>query len=206
MRLPEPLLSTDDHAAVDLLRTYYGHYTGRHFNERSAQLGDEFTPDDLVAVTYLSVHVPGEAGRQLLVDRRSELIGLLEQVGSDRDLVDVAETIDQDWPGRVLNRALRSLPGVGDVTSSKLCARLRPRLLPIWDSVIADVTGCQKEYWNPLREALRADNGSLKARLERIRSHAGLPQTISAIRTFDVITWMTGKAEGRVRDQATIGG
>ncbi|WP_419179537.1 DUF6308 family protein [Rhodococcus opacus] len=49
---------------------------------------------------------------------------------------------------------------------------------------------------NPVREALRADDGALHHRLLSIREEAGFPEQISALRVFDVIAWMDGKSRG----------
>ncbi|MEV6558557.1 DUF6308 family protein [Nocardia sp. NPDC051756] len=40
-------------------------------------------------------------------------------------------------------------------TASKLLARKRPRLLPIWDSVVAGVFGTRNHHLVPVWEALR---------------------------------------------------
>ncbi|ANS31121.1 hypothetical protein R1CP_32490 [Rhodococcus opacus] len=77
--------------------------------------------------------------------------------------------------------------------ATKLIARKRPRLYPIWDSVVSQVLGTERAHLNPVREALRADAGALHRRLLSIREEAGLPEEISALRVFDVIAWMDGK-------------
>jgi len=41
--------------------------------------------------------------------------------------------------------------------------------------------------WEPLRLALRANDDALHHRLLRLRTAAGLPEQISALRVFDVI-------------------
>jgi Family of unknown function (DUF6308) len=56
---------------------------------------------------------------------------------------------------------LEALPGVGSTIASKLLARKRPRLRPIYDSVVATVTNTRAQLWEPLRVALRADDCDL---------------------------------------------
>ncbi|WP_257016373.1 DUF6308 family protein [Rhodococcus sp. ACS1] len=88
------------------------------------------------------------------------------------------------------------MPGIGQTKATKLIARKRPRLYPIWDSVVSQVLGTERAHLNPVREALRADDRALHHRLLSIREEAGLPEEISALRVFDVIAWMDGKNRG----------
>ncbi|WP_255221504.1 DUF6308 family protein [Rhodococcus wratislaviensis] len=88
------------------------------------------------------------------------------------------------------------MPGIGRTKATKLIARKRPRLYPIWGSVVSQVLGAARAHLNPVREALRADDGALHHRLLSIRGEAGLPAEISALRVFDVIAWVDGKARG----------
>lgn len=121
---------------------------------------------------------------------------MLVELGEDRDLVDEPETHDDEWAGWRLMRALRSLRGVGPTTASKLLARKRPRLRPIWDSVVTEVTDTVTEQWDPVRVALRQDDRALHRRLLRLQAAAGLPGDVSALRVLDVVAWMEGKSKG----------
>ncbi|MGY0231977.1 DUF6308 family protein [Longispora urticae] len=98
-----------------------------------------------------------------------------------------------DWAGWRLRAALLDLDGVGVTTATKLMARKRPRLRPIWDPVVAAVTGTGRRQWEPLRVALREDDRALHRRLLRLRSAAGLPLEVSPLRVLDVICWQTGR-------------
>lgn len=202
-RLPDALATPDDTAALALLRRYYGlasgaaAYTGAAFDAwnstgtRAAD-ADRFTADDLVAVTLLSVNTPSSVAIRLLRDDADEINALLAAIGPDRDLAD-KPPITQDWPPRRLNRRLKEMDGVGPVIASKLAARKRPRLLPIWDAVVTEVTGTETDQWVPLRAALAQDDRELHRRLLRLREQAGLPEQVSALRVFDVVCWMEGK-------------
>jgi len=195
----------DDAPALALLRKYYGTppfgagaYGGAQYDlwdslgTRAANV-DRFTPDDLVAVTFLSVNTPGPAAVHLLRDHAQEFNEMLAAVGPDRDLADEAHPLTRDSPAWQLDTMLRSLDKVGPVIASKLLARKRPRLVPIWDSVVSTLTGTQTSQWEPLRLALRADDCALHRRLLRLRGLAGLPEQVSALRVLDVICWMEGK-------------
>ncbi|MGY1632247.1 DUF6308 family protein [Geodermatophilus sp. SYSU D01186] len=199
-RLPRALQTADDSRALEYLRTYYGlnggsAYTGSYFDAWGGEQDpDRFTAEDVVAVTFLSVVVPPMAAHRLLMEEADSFAELLRELGPDRDLVDEDRTIDASWPGRRLNRALQDrLGGVGPTIASKLCARKRPRMIPIYDSIVRDVTDARLAQWEPLRNELRADDGALHERLLRLRSEGGLEEEISAIRVYDVITWMEGK-------------
>ena len=155
---------------------------------------DMFTSDDVVAVSLLSVDVYGRAAVELLARQRPRFSALLQRVGPDRDLVDVESTSPKDFAAHDLYWALRELPRVGATTASKLMARKRPRLIPIYDSVInTHLLRGSRILWEPLRQKLRADNARLNHHLLHLRSCAGLSPHVSAIRVFDVLAWMDGK-------------
>ncbi len=98
--------------------------------------------------------------------------------------------------GSRLYAAVRELPGVGPTRASKLLARKRPRLFPIRDEVVGKVLGLEREFWEPLRQALRAQDGALDSRLARLHAEAALPTEVTRLRVFDVLAWSEGKASG----------
>lgn len=205
-QLPPSLQDDANDRALAQLRGYYqpafgaaGFFTGAAFDtwDSTGNQSDEvdrFTADDLVAVTFLSVSVGPRAAHRLLKSEAERFNQLLKAVGPDRDFVDVAPTdIKTDSPAWELERALRELPDVGRTISSKLMARKRPRLVPIYDKVLRRVMGLQKTHWAPLNAALRADDQALHHRLLTLRDEAGLPERLSPLRVLDVIAWRDGK-------------
>ncbi|UTT46989.1 DUF6308 family protein [Rhodococcus gordoniae] len=204
LTLPPVLLSGDDTGAVDLLLQYCRKDTqGRtrtgvqwdtwdSTGTRTRDV-DVFTSDDLVAVTLLSVRVSGDGARILLGERREEFRALLAAVGPDRDLADEEDQMTPASPVWQLEEALRTVPSVGRTTASKLIARKRPRLYPIYDAVVADVLRTERAYLEPTRSALRANDCRLHTRLLALRNAAGLDNTVSAVRVLDMIAWMHGK-------------
>jgi Family of unknown function (DUF6308) len=208
-QLPDALATSDDQPALGLLRRYYGDAvtsagaaTGAAFDEwdstgtRTADV-DRFTADDLLAITFLSVRVPPRASVVLLRDRAAELGDLLAELGPDRDLVSEDEPLTDDcWPGWRLQTALRDIPGIDTTTATKLIARKRPRLRPIWDKVVAKVTGTRKHQWEPVRVALREQHHALHERLVHLHGTAGLSAAVTPLRVFDVIAWREGKDRG----------
>ena len=192
-RLPTTVSERDDARAVAYLERYFGRpYTGAHFDEWPERAPDRFTADDLVAVSFLSVFVPPMAARELLLTAADRFADLLAAIGPDRDLVEEVDPVGPEWPAWRLYRAVRELGGVGPTIASKLLARKRPRLLPIYDSVVGQVTG-SSEQWEPLRQLLRADGGTLHQHLVGLRHQAGVPAHVSPLRIYDVLTWMEGK-------------
>lgn len=208
---PPSLRDASDDRAVTVLAAYYrplsgrgGGYTGGQFDTfdpsgTRSESTNTYTADDLVAVTLLSVRVPGRAAMEMLVLQRRRFEVLLESIGPDRDLANEASVSEPDFgPAWEMWRALSELPGLGPTTVSKLMARKRPRLIPIFDSVIdRTVLGGTGVLWSPMHAALRendpgGNDRALHERLLRIRANAGLDESISVLRVFDVLAWMDG--------------
>ena len=202
-RLPEALQDPDDAAALKLLWRYFGRpylgpgcADGAYFDTWAPETDPfRFTADDLLAVKFLSIEVPKPAVRALLRDRADEFAELLRELEPDRDLADEGPLPDK-WVGWTLMTELCRIPDVGTTTASKLLARKRPRLRPIWDSVIAVVTDSARQLWEPLRAELQKDDKALHQRLLRLRDAADLPEAVTALRVFDVIAWREGKDRG----------
>ena len=209
--LPPSLLDASDDRAVAVLGAYYrplsgggGGYTGGQFDTfdpsgtRSAS-ANTYTADDLVAVTLLSVEVPGRAAMEMLVLQRRRFEELLENIGPDRDMAKEASVAESDFrPAWELWRALSELPRLGPTTVSKLMARKRPRLIPIFDSVIdRTVLGGTGVLWSPMHAALRENDPTLHERLLRVRARAGLDESISVLRVFNVLAWMDGSGHSQ---------
>lgn len=203
MQLPHTLSESDGQAALALVECYYGRgahahhhpFTGAWFDTwdstgTRAQDTDRFTADDLVAVSFLSVDIPAPAARALLDVEADAFTALLTELGPDRDLLQEKDGWPDDWAGWRLWQKLVALPDVGPTRASKLYARKRPRLRPIYDSVVAKVIGMNR-LWEPLRAELQ-ENPGLHPRLVRLREEAQLPAEVSALRVFDVLAWMEG--------------
>ncbi|MEJ5943678.1 DUF6308 family protein [Pseudokineococcus basanitobsidens] len=213
MRLPAALSTDDDSAVLDLLRRYYRRppdgehgFTGSAFDTwdpsgTRATSADVFTADDVVAVSLLSVDLSGRAAHELLVRRRDEFAQMLRAVGPDRDLVDEGEPIAKESPLSQLFHALDALDGVGPTRATKLIARKRPRLRPVWDGVVARHLGVGSSYVEPLRQRLREADRALHRRLVRLGEEAELVG-VSPLRVFDVVTWL--EARESLRGATTV--
>jgi Family of unknown function (DUF6308) len=131
--------TTESHSATAPFYTGAAFDTWDSTGTRSRDVNVFTAADDLVAVTFLSVRVGPLAAYVLLGERGSDFSEILEMIGPDRDLVDEAEEIPRDWPAWELDRELTCLPDVGPTLASKLIARKRPRLVPVYDSVVRKV-------------------------------------------------------------------
>lgn len=197
---------------VEDLRTYFAEdadpadrYTGRRFEslagggDRSG-VAERITADDLVAVMLLSVQVPAAIAIELLDGRLGdELAALLREIPTDVALADDAAGV-LVAPGSAADRAwtlLTSCDGVGWVTASKLLARKRPCLVPVYDRVVRCALGRPGRPWTAIRDALRADGHSLERRLHDLHRAARLDPRVRTLRVLDVALWMRHHAAHR---------
>jgi hypothetical protein len=171
------------------------------------------TPADLMAVSTLSVHVPAQAAIGIGEGLAGEIQALLSQIPVDAKLETVTGTefaalLGEDSPALQLWRLLRQTGnpwGVGPTTTSKLLARKRPHLIPIYDSVVRKRTGMSNDgsQWTRWFDAFQNDEGhAFAARLRRIRDRAGTPH-LSLLRVLDIVLWMDGRGDAKVSE--TVG-
>ena len=175
-----------------------GGFTGSLFTEfagggDSPSSWDRFGSEDFVAVSLLSVRIPGRAAIEILDERSREFNSLLSKVPND---ISLHEASDGDFAEGSsawdLYERLRKVPGSGPVTASKLLARKRPHLIPVSDQIVESAlfpsTG---RYWVPLRNELQRPESQLLSRLREIQENANpLAQRTSLLRILDVLIWM----------------
>lgn len=187
--------------AVDDVASYFnsGRFTGGQF-ERFAGGGDRgaaanlIDSDDIVAVSLLSVPIPGRALLEILGDRSARLSELLAEVPTDRDLWEVGDdVIGSSSPVSQAWSLLMEVPGVGWVRAGKLLPRKRPRLIPVYDRVVKTALARPDGggFWCALRDLLR-DAPGVRDRLAEIRTEAVVGEDISLLRVLDVVLWMHG--------------
>ena len=167
---------------------------------------NRFTANDLIAASFRSVKIPARTAIAVLETRAGGISELLSQIPADLDLPDADPVRDlgPDSPARQLWNLLRGRGnsngggnwGVGPSTASKILARKRPRLIPVYDSIIRRVTALpgpeeQWQYWH----ASFAD-GVLVERLAEIRTLSGITEPISTLRELDIVLSMHGKRQG----------
>jgi hypothetical protein len=212
-----PAILDDDHidTAAQLLHTYYRRthdglpaYTGSMYTSWGGG-GDALhdvnrvTPDDLVAVSFLSVNVPGEAAFGILETHAALISDLLAQIPADLDMADVQaddfdKVLGETSPALQLWHVLRGRDtgrwGMGETRTSKLMARKRPLLVPVYDSVVGHLMSPDlgsAGQWRRWHTAL-TDGTGLPQRLQEIRRVSRITDPISDIRVMDIVLWMYG--------------
>lgn len=142
--------------AIERLRRYYdpeSAYSGLLFAEVGHNHDLEIGVDDLWAVSSLSIPVNARQGR-LLLDQgssRSNVHRQLQAIDATIAITDLdkaplgsAATLDKMWD---LHEALRSLLSTEErdsihwVFAAKMCARKRPRLFPVRDTLVCQYLG-----------------------------------------------------------------
>ncbi|GLZ51707.1 DUF6308 family protein [Actinomycetospora sp. NBRC 106378] len=170
-------------------------YSGSRFDDVAASDPDRITPGDLLAVTMLDVAVPADAVIRFLGPAADHITSLLTDVRADVDLheVDVKEVANSSKAGKLwtyLRAWNRPDPGTGPTTTSKLLARKRPRLLPIWDRVVGEQLGLRdhRDHWREVHELLQ-DRGLVEL-LSTTRSEARV-DGLALLRVLDILLWMS---------------
>jgi hypothetical protein len=213
--LPDIFSDGKEDEAAQLLAAYYRRlpdglpaYTGSYFNSwagggDASENRDTITADDLIAVSFLSVDVPGEAAIGFLDTHKNKISGLLKEIPSNRPLEDVSieefgAVFGEESAAMQLWHVLRGRDtgrwGVGETRASKILARKRPHLIPIFDSVVGPLMGLHnsKGQWAVWHAAFIEDPG-LARRLRTICNLSGVKNSISNLRIMDIVLWMHGK-------------
>ncbi|WP_420118792.1 DUF6308 family protein [Micromonospora sp.] len=203
LTLAEMLAVLDDPRSVSDLHSYYlgtgdETFTGGQFDQLGGggsrpETAGVITAEDLVAVELLRVRVPPQQALDLLQGPLGERVAA--ELG--RIPVDVALGTDEAYPLVVAGgpadtawRALRDAKGIGWVVAGKLLARKRPKLVPVYDTVVSCAYRTGTGFWEWLHGRLREDDGVLTQRLHALHKDAGLPEAVSLLRVLDVVFWM----------------
>lgn len=182
-------------------------YSGARFDTFDRRCGeaDVITASDLLSLSLLSVDVSGQAIVGITDVHAEQISNLLAQIPVDTSLheLDAAEftrLLGPGSPAQQLWEVLKASPrdrrwGMGPTRVSKLMARKRPRLIPIWDTFIETALRLTNsaDHWIVMHKLLQ--EGDLVEHLQHLRDEAGLdPAVISELRVFDVVVWMQQRA------------
>lgn len=165
---------------------------------------DRITDSDAVAVSMLSVKVPARAIIGLQEQPLAAHIEkLLADIPTDVKMSELTvqqaqERLGEGSPAWLLWKELRRTPktrwDVGATIASKILARKRPHLIPIWDKVIGSVVGKDSaaDQWLNWHNLFMEDP-DLAGRLARIQELSTVQTPISELRIMDAILWRYGK-------------
>ncbi len=216
--MSKQIRSRIDHAtAVRDVREYFATkengrpaYTGSHFETLGGSENvdpNRITATDLIAVSMLSVDVPAQASLGILETHAEKISELLSGIPHDLKFEDLTTESFEKYLGDgspadelwALLRQHGDKWDVGQTTASKIIARKRPHLVPVFDSVIEAVVGLKgsKDQWRLWFSAFNdgsARGETLADELRAIRSEADQPH-LSLLRVLDIALWKLGKRE-----------
>lgn len=212
IKTPDVLLPGSAARAVELLRSYYGigegkvAFTGAQFEIIGAEGNSPFaiTPADLVALATLSVPVEGGAAVTLLSDEfQKKARSLLADISATATIADhdAATILAEEGasPAAQLWTLIANVKGMGKVSTSKLLARKRPALIPVYDTVIdaqLNLGGTSAQMWSKFVSWVNSpqeDGKTLIDHASDLKAQAGLPDYVTPLRVIDVVLWMDGK-------------
>jgi hypothetical protein len=187
--------------AAELARRFWTEpFTGRYFHVLADRdRPNEITEIDIVAVSMLGVTIPAPVAVSLLTgDERGAVGELLAQIPLDADIWDAEDRLEQGEPlwslWDLLNRI--SWPtstlanDMGQTKISKLLATKRPRLVPVFDSVVAKLFPAVDNYWAAFAHALADVNDRLT--LSIVCGGEYVPEEAGFLRRLDAVLWMIG--------------
>lgn len=152
---------------------------------------NEFTVNDFVAVSMLSVNVPARAAARILDEDKEKLSDLLSKIKPGISIVDNDVDLSKDSDAKLLSNEIHGYYRIGETIASKLLATKRPNLFPIFDSHVAKALHLKQNfYWKPWQDFMKSDEG--KKYTHSVRRFAGelTIKKVSDLRLFDIIIWM----------------
>jgi hypothetical protein len=205
--------------AAALLRDYYTAtggsgqpwFTGARFETiggpwNDPANADRFTTGDVVAVSCLSIRLRGTAAIRILehqADRIGELLAAMPRSGMSLWEVPESEIGPESAASELWWLLRGGLGRIGRTTASKLMARKRADLIPIYDSVVASALGLANAngHWETMRHLMltSADGSPLHQRLGEMAADAGVGALVMPLRVFDVLVWYAYNPKGNVR-------
>lgn len=194
--------------SVDALRRYFRTegpneelFTGRWFDRFAGggctpAVANVITAADVLALTHLSMSDLSALSVVVLDERATEVSALLRNIPllamHEVDADQYEAVLGERSPAWRLWQLLRTCAGDNRwVAASKLLARKRPQLLPVYDSVVADVLQRPMNVWACLWCWFHSDSGRVAA-VEALRAEVSGIEDISLLRCLDVVLWMRG--------------
>lgn len=205
----------DSERAAGYLAHYYTSHEARHtprggrFFEKIGEgsQADRFTPQDLLAISALSVDVPAHSIETIL--KSQTLKDYLAEIPTDRDIWhdDVEQFLVEGGAADEAWHFLKDIYDIGNVIAGKLLALKRPRLIPIYDKIVRQELKPPSSYfWLSMRMTLAEGDGpAFRELVETVRAAAIVERaedhdfvavrsiaSISTLRVIDVVVWEFG--------------
>lgn len=157
---------------------------------------NELTIEDLAAPALLSVPLDYKQ-MKALIGLNPELRTLFARIKADRPLQS-EDAVDMSVdPWAAADEAfwmLRSVDGVGRTKASKLLARKRPALLPVWDRKVSRRLGLRKKDndWPVVQHVIQVRRSALEAMRQEVAEALDASQLahLPLTRALDVAIWM----------------
>lgn len=158
-------------------------------------VANTITNDDILALSMLGVPVMGGAALTLLEGETAvEISRQLKKIGSDLSITNSQgreALLSADMDG--LWKTIRKIDSFGPVRTSKLLARKRPHLVPIYDSVVKQEFGARHsgDQWTEFVRFF--EDRQFTSHLEELRDRSEAPRSLSLLRVLDIVVWMEGR-------------
>jgi hypothetical protein len=193
------------------LATFYNaanNWAGAEFHELAPITPYEIGPSDLLAITLMDVAVQPAALRRLLLPGpdRDRITYALRRVRPNVTLSD-ADHDTLDAAAELYQQVKAALRGNKWVTASKICARMRPALIPVRDRVVvAQLNLPNNDYradWTLIRGLARDPDvqTALTDLAEEASSPASDLRRLPALRVLDTAVWMHGRGSHPAQDR-----
>ena len=166
-------------------------YTGSSFETFFGNDPDNFTAEDIVAVSMLSVNIPPRASQWILKTGQEDLSKLLSKIGRNLSIDHPDADLTKGSDAWNLWKMLILRWGVGETKASKLLAAKRPFLFPIYDQHVAKALQISADhYWEPWQNFMRHEDGEKAVKIIKQIAESLNKPDLSPLRLLDIVIWM----------------
>ena len=182
-------------------------FTGSSFETFCGKDPYNFTAEDIVAISMLSVNIPPSASRWILGDGKKPLNLFLQDIDEKLSIDSPLADLEKGSTAWHLWKEIYSLWGVGETKASKLLAAKRPFLFPIYDQHVAKALGLSPDkYWRPWQKFMQDENGHRATKIvQRMAESLDKPH-LSTLRLLDIVIWMQQHGHKFIRKELVARG
>jgi hypothetical protein len=170
---------------------YKNAYTGSCFETFRSDDNNNYTAQDIVAVSMLSVNIPPSASRWILGAGKQRLNELLKGIDETLSIDNTAADLAKGSTAWKLWNEIHSLSGIGETKASKLLAVKRPSLFPIYDQHVAKALKLSPHvYWEPWQSFMQSEDGKKATKIVTQLADSLGKGDLSPLRLLDIVIWM----------------